>query len=521
MHDNQMSLANTYGNMAADREAFLTRGRLAAELTIPTLLPPSGHSGSTDYYTPYQSVGARGVNNLASKLLLTLLPPNSPFFRLTIDDFDLAELAGTEARGQVEEALARIERSAQQEIEASALRVPAFEALKQLIVTGNALVYLPPKGGMKVYRIDRYAVKRDTMGNVQKIIVKETVAYDNLPEEVKKSLIENPEYVDQGSKKECDLYTCVKKVGKKFEIHQEVHGILIPNSQGSYTEDKLPWMALRFVAIDGEDYGRGFVEEYVGDLKTLEGLTRAIVEGSAASSKLVFLVRPNGSTKLKTLADAPNGAFVHGDSNDVQALQVQKAADLAVAERTAQTVEARLSFAFLLNSSVQRNAERVTAEEVRFMAQELETAIGGIYSVLSQEFQLPLVKILLARMEKARKMPKFPKDTLKPQIVTGLEALGRGQDLTKLAAFLQYLQPLGAQVVAQELNINDYIDRLGASLGIDTGGLVKSEEQKQAEQMQAQAAMQQQQMASMMEKGVSPAVKGFVDSQNQQPSEEE
>jgi hypothetical protein len=39
--------------------------------------------------------------------------------------------------------------------------------------------------------------------------------------------------------------------------------------------------------------------------------------------------------------------------------------------------------------------------------------------------------------------------------------------------------------------------------------------------MQAQAAMQQQQMAGMMEKGVSPAVKGFVDSQNQQPSEEE
>ena len=151
-----MSMANIYGNMAADREAFLTRGRQAAELTIPTLLPPDGHTGSTDYYTPYQSVGARGVNNLASKLLLTLLPPNSPFFRLTIDDFDLAALAGAEARGQVEEALARIERSAQQEIEASALRVPAFEALKQLIVTGNVLVHLQPKGGMKIYRIDRY-----------------------------------------------------------------------------------------------------------------------------------------------------------------------------------------------------------------------------------------------------------------------------------------------------------------------------------------------------------------------------
>ena len=112
--------ANKYENMAAGRETYLTRARRSAELTIPTLMPPSGHSSATEYPTPYQSVGARGVNNLASKLLLTLLPPNSPFFRLTIDDYDLAALGG-DARGKAEEALSRIERSAQQEIESKAI----------------------------------------------------------------------------------------------------------------------------------------------------------------------------------------------------------------------------------------------------------------------------------------------------------------------------------------------------------------------------------------------------------------
>ena len=54
-----------------------------------------------------------------------MLPPNSPFFRLTIDDFDIEELAGRkDARGAVEEALARLERTAQQDIEALAVRVP-------------------------------------------------------------------------------------------------------------------------------------------------------------------------------------------------------------------------------------------------------------------------------------------------------------------------------------------------------------------------------------------------------------
>ena len=46
-----------------------------------------------------------------------------------------------------------------------------------------------------------------------------------------------------------------------------------------------------------------------------------------------------------------------------------------------------------------RSAERVTAEEVRYMAQELETALGGVYSILSQEFQYPFVNLLLGRME--------------------------------------------------------------------------------------------------------------------------
>jgi hypothetical protein len=133
-----------------------------------------------------------------------------------------------------------------------------------------------------------------------------------------------------------------------------------------------------------------------------------------------------------------------------------------------------------------------------------------------------MVKLLLSRMEKSGKMPKFPKDTLKPQIVTGMEALGRGQDLNKLSQLLQMLQPLGPEILQKELNIDDYIDRLGASLGIDTSGLIKSAEQKQeeaqAQEQQAQQMQQQQMMASMAEKATGPAVQGMM-KQQEQPQE--
>lgn len=485
------TVAKRYSQLEGERDTFLERGRDAAKLTIPTLLPDEGHSSVSIYATPYQGIGARGVNNLASKLLLALLPPNSPFFRLTIDDFDLQAIAG-DNRGQVEEGLARIERAAMQEIEGKAIRVPVFEALKLLIVTGNALVYMPKEGGMKVYRPDRYCVKRDAMGNVLEIITKESISPLMLPDEAKALIPPSETPV-----KNYDLYTCLKRMDGNYTVHQEVAGIEIPNSRGKFKDDTMPFLPLRFIRIDGEDYGRGFIEEYIGDLRSLEALTQAIVQGSAASSKVLFMVRPNGTTKSAALAKAPNGAFVSGDANDVSTLQVQKSGDFRVALETMRMINDRLASAFLLNSSVQRSAERVTAEEVRFMAQELETALGGVYSILSQEFQLPLINLLLDSLTKQGKMPRMPKDSVKPTVVTGIEALGRGQDLNKLATFLQYLQPLGAEVIASEMNLSDYIDRLAASLGIDTSGLIKSAEQKQMEQMQQQMMMQQQ----MLEQG--------------------
>ena len=507
----QGAAAKRYAQLESDRTPFLHRAREAAVLTIPTLMPPEGHTGSSYYDTPFQSIGARGVNNLSSKLLMTLLPPNSPFFRLTIDDFDLQSLAGGEgARGKVEEALSRIERAAMQEVEATAVRVPVFEALKQLIVSGNVLVHMPKDGGVRVFRLDRYVCQRDAMGNVLEIITKETVSPLMLPTEVQE-LLTKP--TGDSQLKSVDLFTNVKRVNKKWEVHQEVEGQVIPSSQGSFPLDKSPFMSLRMVRIDGESYGRGYVEEFIGDLSSLETLTKAIVEGSAAAAKVLFLVRPNGTTKARTIANTPNGGIGAGDANDVSVLQLQKFNDFRVAQDTAREITERLAFSFLMNSSVQRKAERVTAEEVRYMAQELESALGGVYSILSQEFQYPLVKLLLSRMEKSGKMPKFPDNTLKPQIVTGMEALGRGQDLNKLSQLLQMLAPLGNEVLARELNVDDYIDRLGASLGIDTTGLVKSPEQKAQEQQQAQQQQMQQMMSSMAEKATGPVAAGMMKQQ--------
>jgi hypothetical protein len=446
-------------------------------------MPPSGHSETSKLSTPYQGIGARGVNNLASKLLLALLPPNSPFFRYSIDDFALEQLTQQPGmRAEVEKALNKMERAVMTEIETTAVRVSAFEALKQLLVAGNVLLYLAPSGGMRVFRLDRFVVKRDPMGNVLEIIVKEDVAPDVLPPELQ-GRIKNSE--DKSNQKTVSLYTHIVRGPDKWTVRQEVKGYTVPGSKGSYPLDKSPWIPLRFTKIDGEDYGRGYVEEYYGDLVSLEALTKAIVEGSAAAAKVLFLVNPNGTTSAKTLAESKSGDIRSGNAADVTVLQLEKYADFRIAFQSIEQIEKRLSFAFLLNTAIQRAGERVTAEEIRYMAGELEDALGGVYSILSQEFQLPLVNRIAFQMERTKRLPVLPKGIVRPTITTGLEALGRGHDLNKLNIFMSQIAQLGPEGLMR-VNLGDLIARVGTSLGIDMDGLIKTDQEIQMAQQQAQ-----------------------------------
>lgn len=481
-----------------DRSGVLERARACAELTLPSLLPPDGSKESTNLPTPYQSLGARAVNNLASKLLLTLLPPNTPFFRLSADTEALEELG--DQRTEIEEELGKIETLITDSIETQALRSPTFEAFKLLITTGNALIFKekPTSSiqgvGMRVFKLNQYVVKRDHRGEPIEIITKETISKKLIPKDMMNTISEDGE-----TKKDVDLLTLISRVDKDtWETYQEIKDIEVTGSRGTYKTHSFPYMALRWTAISGEDYGRGIVEQYLGDLRSLESLEQIILESAANMAKILYLVQPNSTTDPKDLAGASSGSFVTGQRSDVQTLQSEKFADLQLAYNSKQDIMQRLSQAFLLNTSVTRQAERVTASEINYMAKELEDALGGVYTVLSQGFQKPLVKLLLNETN-----IKLPDNLVKPIIVTGLEALGRGHDYDKLVMFAQTLQQLfGGDLVAQYTNVDVVISQLGTSLGINTSEIIKSQEQLQQEQQQAQ-------MQSLAEQGGSAMAQEF------------
>lgn len=490
-----------YAKLEGDRRPYTDRAEKCAKYTIPMAFPKDTDSSSTNYETPYQSIGARGVNNLTSKLMLALFPPNAPFFRLALGD-DIENALGDDSatKQQWEEALSKLERKITSYMETHQIRTTANEALLQLVIAGNVCVFLPPaEGGMRIYRLNSYVVSRDGIGNVLEIITKESVAYGALPPEAQSAIGESG-VVD--ADRAYDVYTHTYLEGDVYKSYQEVEGVIIKGSEQEYPKDKSPWIPLRLKKMDGESYGRSFVDEYLGDLKVLEALSKSVAQVAAVASNILYLVNPNAVTRISELSKAKSGDFIRGKIEDIQILQVNKTSDLQITENAIQSIEGRLSYAFLLNSAVQRNAERVTAEEIRYVANELEDTVGSIYSILSQEFQLPLVKRFMIQMTREGAIPDLPQGSkgVEPLIVTGIEALGRGHDLTKLDTFIRYAQVF-PEAFQTSVKQGEILRQIATALGIDSSSVVKTDEEVQQEQQQQMQMQMAQQAVPEMARG--------------------
>ena len=478
-----------YSMLSSGRTQFLDTAVECSELTLPYLVRQDDDAtGKRTLLQPYQSVGAKAVVTLAAKLMLAILPPQTAFFKLQVREDKLGEQLDPSMKSEMDLSFSKIERLIMDYIAASNDRVVLHQALKHLIVSGNALIFMG-KDGLKHYPLNRYVVERDGNGNVIEIITKEMVSRKVLgiaPPTPNDEVNSDSKY--GAGEDDAEVYTCVKmdESSGSWRWHQEVDDMILAGSQSTAPKNASPWLVLRFNTVDGEDYGRGRVEEFIGDLRSLDGLSQALVEGASVASKVVFLVSPSATTKPGTLAKAGNGAIIQGRPEDVGVVQVGKTADFATAAQLSQQIERRILEAFLVMNI--RNAERVTAEEVRLTQLELEQSLGGLFSLLTVEFLIPYLNRTMLILQRSNQIPKLPKELVRPKIVAGINSLGRGQDNEALTRFVATVgQTLGPEALAKYIDPTEAIKRLAAAQGIDILNLVRTAEQLQEMEAQAQA----------------------------------
>ena len=492
-----MNARSRYDHLSSYRNHFLDIAVECSELTLPYLIQRDELRPShKNLRQPWQSVGSKAVVTLASKLMLALLPPQTSFFKLQIRDDKLGTELPAEIRSELDLSFAKMERMVMDSIASSSDRVAVHQAIKHLVVGGNALMFMG-KDGIKHYPLNRYVVERDGNGNVIEIVTKELINKQLLPKEFQELKQQQSVGSRYGSNADdVEIYTHVKLDNNRWIWHQEAFDKVIPNTDGKSPKDANPWLVLRFNSVDGENYGRGRVEEFLGDLKSLNALSQAMVEGSASAAKVVFVVSPSSTTKPQTIAQAGNGAIVQGRPEDIGVIQVGKTADFSTALQMMQTLERRILEAFLVLTV--RQSERTTAEEVRLTQLELEQQLGGLFSLLTVEFLVPYLNRKLLVLSRSGQLPKYPKDLVAPTIIAGINALGRGQDRESLTAFIQTIaQTLGPEALMTFINADEAIKRLAAAQGIDVLNLVKSVDDRQAES--DAAAQQEQEMAALQQ----------------------
>lgn len=486
----QQSAKSRFQQLKAKRDPFLRRARDCAALTIPALMPPEGHNEYANLPEPYQGLGARCVVNLASRLMVAMYPPGKPSFKLDVPAEFRIKTGQISLQNDVETGLVLSEKLVNAEIERKQWRMPTNLALQYLVVTGNALEYMTPENKIRVYRLDQYVVVRDMEGAVKEIIVEEWVSPASLPDRAQGLVTPS-----DSSTNRIPVYTHVKREKDgTYSVYQEMNGKKVPNTDGVYTE--IPYNALRYTAVVGEDYGRGKVEEHLPDLRAIDGLSKSLVDSAAMASRNVVMIRPNAAGGLnlrRRIAMANNGDVIVGNPEDITMIQYNNNTGIQVAAAELERLTKDVAGAFLLGSAAFRDSERTTATEIRRVTEELEGVLGGVYSTLNQEMQMPRLRRLIYQMQKNKQLPAWPEKMVEPTILTGIEALGREQDVNRVAQALQLLGSLPPPIL-EYVKFDELLNK--AFHGLNLPDAIRTEAEVQQRMQQHQQAQMQQELVS-------------------------
>lgn len=509
--DKDRKLSDIYKEMTAKRESTLARGRRYSSMTLPSVLPETDNTtGQWDRLdttqADWQSFGGQAVNNLANRIVMTLFPPSRSFYRLEFtskneklllaDGWDLTELR---------KRLSLIETDSMKYMDTMVPRDLDIRTAKHLIITGNYLHYYPDRSKPAIgCGIDQFVVDRDTRGTLLTCILEQKKSLSSMPKDVQDKIKATKEGRNLKPNEEVKLYTGAKRIGpNRFKVHQEACGVKLGN-EFRVAEANLPFDVLGWNRVDGEDYSRGLVEDHQGDLYVVQMLSEAVAKGMVLMADIKYMVKPGSQTDIDHLVTSPTGEFISGNRDDVGILQLEKYANFDSIQAVLDGYKRQLGAAFLLNSEVRRNAERVTAYEIRKDAAELENSLGGIYSHLSRVWQQPRAHRLLMKALRDDNSTDLRVQDFDPKITTGVEALGRVNELDKIQQFTEMLQLLQAwpQQMLERLDWNKFASKVAAEISLNTDGILMSPEEYQK---QVEAQRQQQQEAAMMQAGVKAA----------------
>ena len=493
------TIAERFSELDSRRRSKLDRARECALLTMPSLMPPENWSEEYELPQPYSSVGSRGVTALASRMLSALIPLNDlPFFTFGLK-------SGVEPEIDTSNLLNTMSMQVYEKMKSGNIRESFFQALQSLIVVGDVAVKMEEDFTFSCLRIDHYVAIRDVVGDLIEFIHLEFIP-DETPIPTNSQETWGYSLWNRNGFKTLFCRYVLDEDGKWHGYKEDYEGNKI--DEGVY--EVFPYAILRWNSVVSENYGRSKCEEIYGYLKTLEAYTESLINGMAASSTFFMGVSPTGVTELTDLASAQNGEWVAARQEDLYVLSPAQTMNPQI-QQTQNSVEMmrrEIGEAFLMNRGSIRNAERVTATEVRMIGQELEQVLGGAFSSIARDLLVPMVlRTVFLMVESGEIDMRLAADFFDSEgrltfdIVTGLQALSRDTELQKLMQMGEMVRNLPEQAV-QHFKFDEYGRALISALGFNPSNWIKSPEDLKKEQEEEMQRQQQMQISGSAGQGI-------------------
>lgn len=513
-----------YSHLSSYRQQVIDKGREMARITIPSVFPPEGYHTGDRIGTNNQSVGSLCINTLASKLMLMAMAPSRPILKFQVIEHKLQADINQQPQlwSMVQEALSKVEIAHRDRLQATQIRSQYTGSIKALLVGGNICWDHIKINSPRFHLPTSYVVKRNSVGEPLITIVCEELDYADLEDDVRE--MADRELGDDeawANKKDYERKVKVYRVCRRviddkervsWDYWEELKGKLIPGTELTVDDEDSPaplypaWM----IPMPGQNWGRSYCEEYEGDLYRIEKLEESVNDGAAIASLLWLFLQPGARTSLRQLKQAENLALLVGSASDVQAGPDlgNKMRDFEFVNTTIERTIQRLGRAFLLVSSVQRQAERVTAEEWALMAKEIDEAMGGLYSELGQSYQTAVIRRFVAlHNEEDPGLPKLPTKYFRVAIISALDLQGREVEGKTLVETTGTALQLFKEEAGARIDIGEFMRRLYTAAGIPQEGLIKDEQAVAAERQQQ---MKQGMAQEVIKAGAGPAAQAMA-----------
>lgn len=479
--------------LTRERAIMLRRKEAQSAVTIPSVLPDDSYNVESDSLTNgFTSLGAQGATNIVNKLMLAMFAPGISFLKLDLAAKEKAaflEQLGLTDDSLLTDVLAEGEREAMKALEQSGSRPALYEGLASLVCVGDVLMDLSDTSVISFINLHDYAVKRNRKGKLLHLVFREILRVGELEDLAQREYRAGVPGCKPSDK--VTVFTCVRLVGGMYRSTLWVDEVkLSPSHGGKWSAENLPYRALTWRLPIGQSYGVSLAEDYSNDLGTHDIVSEALADGAVLASQFRWACNPSGMTQPEDVERSPNGAVVPANPNDLDLIFANMGQQLASVASIEELFARRIGRGFLMNTAVTRQAERVTVEEVRIQAQELETSLGGVYSRLSIDMQGPIARWALRKAD-----IRIQGTKITPTIITGLDALSRSAELQRMMGFLSDVAQLSAIPVEtrEMLNEEPIISDMAAGRGVQRQRYVATSEVIQERRVQRQQALASQQ----------------------------